>query len=93
MAEILEDGTIRWNRMAYSVAKMNKRLCIIDQGARRIYTPPEFIRKRIANRAQLQALADQLTMGHPYIDAVQAFETSLRADDLECTRDRAQSAR
>lgn len=66
--------------MSYQVVKRNKRLYIesCDSG-NTVYTPPDFIRPHMKSRDQLKTLADKLTAGESYIDAVTAFESGFGA--------------
>jgi hypothetical protein len=39
-----------------------------------VYTPPDFIRPHMRDRKSIQKLADDLSAGRWYIDAVMEFE-------------------
>ena len=60
------------------VVKRNKRLFIgrLETGDT-VYTPPDFIRPHMKSRDQLKVLAEKLTAGESYIDAVVAFESGV----------------
>lgn len=66
----------------FTVCKRNGRLFVIE-GTQVVYSPPEFLRGRITERGQLQSLADQLNAGVDYIEAIRAFELSLRPDAVD----------
>ena len=63
----------------YYVLKRNGRLWVVlnDVG---IYTPPDFLRNKIVNRSQLEAVCVRLNSGEDYADVIREFETSLRPD-------------
>lgn len=64
--------------MSYQVVKRNKRLYIEScESGNPVYTPPDFLRSHMKSRDQLKALADKLTAGESYIDAVAAFEAGV----------------
>lgn len=63
--------------MYYDVAKINKRVHIIDGRTKIIYTPPDFIRDKMTNREKLKTLAEKFNqIGGRDIDAIIEFEAS-----------------
>lgn len=64
--------------MRYRVSKRNKRLFIDDaESGEAIYSPPDFLRHRMKSREGMQRLAEELSAGACYIDAVIKFETNI----------------
>lgn len=60
--------------------KINKRMCILDDNDRIVYSPPDFLRHKVkgGRGAYEMLLADILAAEKP-IDAILAFETTHHA--------------
>jgi hypothetical protein len=62
----------------YRVVKRNKKLMIIDNNDKMIYTPPSFLKDKIASREQVQELCDEFNrLTSRDIDAIIRFESQL----------------
>lgn len=62
----------------FKVVKLNRVLYVQDADTNKlVYSPPEFIRKRIKNKEDLESLAQDLNAGVSQADAVTAFETKM----------------
>ena len=55
------------------IEKKNKRLVVVD-GTEVIYTPPEFIRKKIRSRSDMNVIVEKLNEGVARIDVIWCFE-------------------
>ena len=66
----------------FYVSKVDKRLWILDWNTQeKIYSPPEFIRKKLTSREQLQELCDAFNeLGRRDIDSIVAFEKAFVKD-------------
>lgn len=66
----------------FYVSKVNKRLWILNWDTQEwVYTPPEFIRKKLTSREQLQKLCDAFNkLGRRDIDSIVAFEKAFIKD-------------
>lgn len=58
------------------IKKRDKRLVIAD-GDDIIYTPPEFIRKKIYSKKDMDIIIEKLNEGVPRIDVVWCFEKQI----------------
>lgn len=60
------------------ILKKDTRLKIIDENNKVVYSPPDFIRKKMLNRKQLQQVCDKLNdVGYYDINIIIEFESSI----------------
>lgn len=64
-------------QIAFSLVKRGGRLWVYEDGEP-LYTPPDFVRQAMRNRALLTELVDRLNAGASYIKSVVWFETATR---------------
>lgn len=48
--------------MKLAVVKRNKRLYIVDESGKTLYTPPDFLRPYVTNRDVIKSLAEEMSI-------------------------------
>jgi len=59
------------------VVKKNKRLSIVDEDDVVVYTLPDFLRKKIHSKTDLDVIIEKLREGIPEIDVIWCFERTM----------------
>lgn len=62
--------------LMYTIAKINKRMHILDSSGNSVYSPPDYV--RMLNRTDLQKVADQFNTHGYNIKFIIEFQSDIR---------------